>query len=399
VSATNTEFLSLARRALSHLVNKTTDQAHCTMTLPVEAYIDPARYEREVERIFKHSPLALALSIELPAPRHYRAMTVVGTPVLLVRAEDGVARAFLNVCRHRGATLCEEGRGTAQRFICPSHAWRYNLQGKLTGITDPEKFGEIDAGSRTLVELPSAERAGLIWVSLTPNEPFDIEDWLCGFGEQLDTLQLGGWHLHEQREIPGPGWKVTWDGYLEAYHHNTVHANTLAKHTIGNLMLHDTYGPHQRLTMGRRTLGSLSDIPESQWDPQTHLRLIHSVFPNVSVSGILGDHCLVSQLFPGPTPDRTITRQSVLAAREPVTQEQKAATAAFSAMALEAVRDEDYKVGLRIQAGLKSGANKVFTFGRNEPAIQHYHRWVRRLVGCDVAENEQDAAQDPALTQ
>lgn len=45
--------------------------------------------------------------------------------------------------------------------------------------------------------------------------------------------------------------QVAWDGYLEAYHHNTLHANTVGRYTIGNLMLHDTYGPHQRLVFAR----------------------------------------------------------------------------------------------------------------------------------------------------
>jgi hypothetical protein len=171
---------------------------------------------------------------------------------------------------------------------------------------------------------------------------------------------------------------------MESYHHNTLHANTVGKFTIGNLMLHDTYGPHQRITFGRKSLIDLVGKPEGEWgDPEEHVRLIHSCFPNLSVSGILGDHCLVSQVFPGSTPDRTITRQNVLAAREPRTPEEKAATEAFSEVTLQAVRDEDYAIGLKIQAGLEAGGNKEFVFGRNEPALQHYHKWVARLSAVD----------------
>src|SRR3546814_8206993 len=53
-------------------------------------------------------------------------------------------------------------------------------------------------------------------------------------------------HLFEQRLLPGPGWKVTMYGYLEAYHHDSVHANTLSKHTIGNLLVHDIFGHQDR---------------------------------------------------------------------------------------------------------------------------------------------------------
>lgn len=43
-------------------------------------------------------------------------------PVLMTRGKDGVVRAFLNVCRHRGAALFKKGAGKAPRFVCPYHA-------------------------------------------------------------------------------------------------------------------------------------------------------------------------------------------------------------------------------------------------------------------------------------
>ena len=372
---------ALARRALTHLRNRTTDQAASTMDQPIEAYRDPERHTREVERIFRHLPLALALSIELPGPKSYRAMTVMDVPVLLVRGEDGVARAFVNVCRHRGAQLCPVGSGTAQRIICPYHAWQYDLQGKLTGIYGAATFGDVDAKTHSLTELSCAEQSGLIWVNLTPGESFDIKEWLGDFAAQLDTLNLDRWFLYVQRDIPGPGWKVAWDGYLEAYHHNTVHVNTVGKFTIGNLSLHDTWGPHQRIVFGRRTLGELQRQPEEAWDqPERHIRRIHLGFPNLAISGVLGDHCIVSQVFPGPTPKTTITRQSILAASEPVTPEQKEATESFSQVVLSAVRDEDYAIGAGVQAGLTSGGNQSFIFGRNEPAVQHFHKTVAKFM-------------------
>ena len=372
--------MALVRRALKHLDNKGTDQAAGTWTQPIESYIDPDQYNREVDRLFKHSPLALALSLELPAPKSYKAMTVMQTPLILVRGADGVARAFLNACRHRGAQLCKHGVGTAERFVCPYHAWQYDIQGKLTGLYGASTFGEVSAETHSLTELACAERAGLIWVMLTPGESFKVDDWLGDFSTQLDTLNLDGWYLYDQRDIPGPGWKVAWEGYLESYHHNTVHVNTVGKFTIGNLTLHDTYGPHQRIVFGRRSLSELPNQPETQWEPEQHIRRIHLGFPNLAISGVLGDHCLVSQVCPGPTPETTVTRQSVLAAKRPVTEAEKQATEAFSQIVLQAVRDEDYAIGAGVQAGLKSGANQAFTIGRNEPAVQHFHKTVASFM-------------------
>jgi len=378
------ELLALTRRALAHQRAGTTDQAAATLQIPVAAYADPARYAREVERIFKHLPLALALSIELPKPGDWRAMHVLETPVLLVRGDDGVARAFLNVCRHRGARICAPGAGHSPGLRCPYHSWVYDTRGALMRRPGAASFGEVDHATHGLAPLACAERAGLVFVQLTPGERFDADAWLGAFAAELETLALDRWTLHAQRELLGPGWKMTMDGYLEAYHHDSLHGRTVGTHTIGNLLVLDTWGPHQRLTFGRKTLASLASRPESEWDASAHIRLIHNCFPNVSISGILGDHCLVSQVFPGPTPSSTVTRQSILVAKPPASQAERDATEAFSAMTLQAVRDEDYATVATIHEGLASGANESFVLGRNEPAVQNYHRAIARFMGDDA---------------
>ena len=374
------ELKALTGRVFEHYKAGTTDQAPDTLTVPLTAYIDEARYEREVHAVFRQLPLALALTVQLPEPGSYRAMTVAGVPVLLARGDDGVARAFLNVCRHRGAQLCADGDGTARSFSCPYHAWNYDLTGALVKRYAADTFGPVDHASRPLVQLPCAERSGLIWAVLDPDAELDVDGWLGEFQAELGQLELDTWYVFAERVIPGPGWKVTMDGYLEAYHHNIVHGATVGKHTVGNLLVLDTYGPHQRMTFGRRTAAELEGVTPDAWPPLEHIRLIHSGFPNLSISGILGDHCLVSHIFPGETSAQTVTRQTVLSARKPETAEELAASEAFSAMVLEAVRDEDYALGFNIQDRLHSGANREFILGRNEPAVQNYHRWVTRFA-------------------
>jgi phenylpropionate dioxygenase-like ring-hydroxylating dioxygenase large terminal subunit len=372
----------LAKRALAHLEAGTTDQAPSMMELPVSAYLDADRFRTEFEAIFLRQPQALLLSVELPNPGDYVARTTMTKPLLVVRGKDGAVRVFLNVCRHRGAKVCPEGKGNAPRFACPYHNWTYDRQGRLVGVYGKDKFGAPDLAELGLTELESVERAGVIWATLTPGIAFSIEEWLGSALGELEKLELHDWYLYDQRVLRGPGWKVAMDGYLEAYHHDSVHANTLSKHTIGNLLVHDVFGHHQILTMGRRNLGELLDKPESEWDAAAYIRRIHCIFPNFQLSGIRGGYCLVSQIQPGTTPEESITIQTILASKKPETEEEKADTEAFSAMALEAVKEEDYPIGFGIQAGLSSGANKAFRIGRNEPGIQHYHRTVEKLVGA-----------------
>jgi len=383
-SSNSQEMTELVKRALDHFENKTTDQAKEVMSNSIEAYVDPVRYNKEIERIYKNLPLALCLSSELKNENSYRAMKVIDTPVLITRGQDMKVRAFLNVCRHRGSQVCEEGSGEKRNFICPYHAWTYNLEGQLIGMYGEKTFGEINKKEFGLVELNCSERAGLIWVMLTPKIEFNIDDWLGDFALELETLNLKDWHIYDQRELEGPGWKVALDGYLEAYHHNQLHGDTVGKHTVGNLLVLDTYGPHQRLTFGRKSLKELVGKPEKEWaSPLDNIRLIHSGFPNLSISGVLGGHCLVSQIFPTSSPDRTITRQTILSAKKPETEEEIKTTQDFSDMVLQAVVDEDYKMGFQIQSNISNLESYNFVYGRNEPAVQNYHNSIKTFMNKD----------------
>ena len=374
----------LTRRVFDLWQDNTTDLAPDVMRQSVQAYLDQGRFEFESDRIFKHLPLALALGSELPAPDSYKAMDVMGVPVLLTRGADGAARAFLNVCRHRGSPLCEPGSGSAQRLSCPYHAWSYDTAGDLVGMFGAHTFGDVDRDHLSLTPLACAEKAGFVFACLTPGVTFDIDTFLGDFGPYVAALDLDQWHIFEQRTLDGPGWKVAWDGYLEGYHQERLHPKTVGLNTIGNLMAHDTWGPHQRIVFGRKSLPKLVGQPESEWDLDEHIRLIHSIFPNVSISGILGDFCLVSQLFPGSTTDTSLTIQTVLCRHEPSTDEERQVAEQFSALVLRAVRDEDYWVGFQIQNALKSGATAEVLFGRNEPSLQHYHHAVERYAELSV---------------
>jgi len=45
------------------------------------------------------------------------------------------------------------------------------------------------------------------------------------------------------------------------------------------------------------------------------------------------------------------------------------------------VRDEDYRLAVRLQANLESGAHEHLLFGRNEPGLQHRHvTWAQALA-------------------
>ncbi|MFI1826476.1 aromatic ring-hydroxylating dioxygenase subunit alpha [Streptomyces sp. NPDC020412] len=370
---------ALAERALAHLAAGTTDQAPDVMRIPVEEYLDADVWRQEVE-LFRRVPLALALSVELPAPGTFKAMDVLDTPVLVSRGRDGAVRAFLNVCRHRGAQLCPVGTGSRHRFRCPYHAWVYDDRGDLVAVHKPGTFGDVDPAEHGLRRLPAVERYGIVWVRLAGDAPIDLADWLAGQEQDLAQLELGSWHLYEQRELSGPGWKVALDGYLENYHVQALHRTTFAPTNTSNLMVVDAFGPHQRILYPAKSIKDLREVPVAEWDAAAHCGTVYTLFPNVSLAGAWDGHAVLSQIYPGRTPAASRTVQTVLTREVPETEAERRFAKDFSELVRRGVFEEDYRTGADVQAALTSGANTHFLFGRNELALQHHHRWLRRML-------------------
>ena len=377
------KLVGLAKRLLNHNLNGTTDQADEIMIKPVSDYTDDNLIKSEVDKIFYDHPVPIALSSELKENNSYKATKAIDTPVLVTRDNNGVIRAFINICKHRGAPVCPEGIGIKSRFNCTYHGWMYDNCGQLVNIFKSDTFGDIDTTKIKLTELFCEERSGFIWVCLNPDIKYNLDEWMSGFDTELDDIDLKNWHLFSTIKLDGPRWKICWDGYLDGYHHHMVHPETVGKNTMVNLIAHDTFGPHQRFAFGLKNINELSNIEEKDWEPENHIRLIHSVFPNGSVSAIQNQHCLVSIVFPTPDLQGTITNQYILCLKEPKTDKEIKEAKDFAKLATVAIEEEDYPMNFMIQDTINSKANTEFMFGKNEPIQQHYHQWIDKLSNQD----------------
>jgi nitrite reductase/ring-hydroxylating ferredoxin subunit len=380
------ELVAMARRNLEYVRAGTIPQEPDVFRVPASNYFDPERWQVEVDRIFKRLPLMLAFSAELRPPGAYKALEVAGVPVLITRAADGEVRAFVNMCSHRGALVVEEGLGTARRFSCPYHAWTYDQKGALVGILSREDFGEVDASCHGLTPLPVAERAGLVFVVLTPGTAIDIDAFLCGYGEVLEHFHFDEWHLVARRKIEGPNWKVAYDGYLDFYHLPILHKNSFGPN-IPNRAIYDAWGPHQRVSMPNPKLLDQEDQPEEDWDEYGLLAGVWTIFPHISIATFEagGRGALISQLFPGDNADRSLTIQSYFLDHEPDDEERELAEKQADFLE-HVVRNEDYYTGLGIQRAVKTGAKTEFLFGRNEGGGHRFHGWVDELIELDDAD-------------
>jgi nitrite reductase/ring-hydroxylating ferredoxin subunit len=119
----------------------------------------------------RHRPTVVAHTGQLPDAGSFVTADAAGTPLLVVRQDDGSVRALANVCRHRGARVETEAAGRRKMFACPYHRWCYKRTGEIRSITFDDGFSGVPKAGLGLVEHPSAEAGNLVWVVPDRSEP------------------------------------------------------------------------------------------------------------------------------------------------------------------------------------------------------------------------------------
>lgn len=375
--------IALTRRAFAHIDAGTTDLAAEVTRNPVASYTDPGWLAREKATLFRDYPLFMGLSARIAEPGDYVAENVAGLPILMVRGDDGQARAFINQCRHRGAPVAK-GCGRAKGFSCPYHAWRYDARGHLIAIPDQRSFPGVNPGDHGLVPLPLLERAGILW--LLPNPQGQLDDrqlatHLCGAEHELANLDLAGYCHYESRTFErAANWKMPIDTFLEAYHFATLHRNTVAPIFFPNLCLFDAFGLNHREAVIRRSIEQLRELPEDEWDFVRHSAISYQLFPN-TVFVLQADHVETWRLFPvGDRPDRCLVQFDCYVPEPPATDKARNYWDANVDLAIRTVDDEDIAMQVDMEQGYLAGALTEVLIGRNEPSLAHFQRAIHRAV-------------------
>src|SRR4051812_39098591 len=139
-------------------------------TLGGEYYCSTDVFTEEQEHILENMWFCAVRSGDVPNPGSFKRIQVGRESVLVIRGRDNVLRAFLNICRHRGAQLCTEPAGEVRRNLrCPYHAWTYGLDGRLVaapnlGSLKDSAGNGIDRTEYGLVPVALREWLGYAWV-------------------------------------------------------------------------------------------------------------------------------------------------------------------------------------------------------------------------------------------
>jgi len=372
---------------------------------PVSSYTCADMAAREWETFFRDHPQVIGLSGDLPAPGTFMTVDDFGTPVLVCRDAGGHFRAFLNACRHRGVKLVNETRGEQARFTCPFHAWTYDNTGALRGIPQSDHFGAVDKGSLGLVELPAVEKHGLLFVHPKREGEIDVSALLGDLESEIAGWGLGKLVRTGEKTITKRlNWKLANDTFGETYHFQKLHKNTLGQLFHGDNLAYETIGRNHRFAFASRFIEMLREEPEEDWRLYKGATLLYFLFPNIQIIIGRGTTNLV-RIYPhAGDPGRSTTRITHFFTENALEAEREA-LASGSALTLDEVYDfearkekvltlavlnevfdstieqEDYAMGERIQQAAESGELKTVVFGRNEPALHHYHDSYRAALG------------------
>ncbi|MEJ8810080.1 SRPBCC family protein [Variovorax ureilyticus] len=377
-----TEQIALIQRAMALIDSKGSERGEPASS-PVERYIDPVRYQREIEMLFRRYPLALCPSASLPNEGDSLAIDVAGLPLLVVRGADGRIHAFVNACRHRGARLRPPGASSQRVLVCPYHSWTYGLDGALRGRPHGEDFPNAPSPDCTLARVPAAEALGFVWVvprlvGQGSDARLDLDGWLGRFGADLRSWGYDGWVPFHQREFQNAAnWKIPFEANLETYHFQYAHRNSIAHMFYDNLLLADHDRQHHRIFLPKRSIESLRDTPTDQWQAGPHSNIIYFFFPATFILHE-GDHANAFTVLP-ESPDRSRVLATTLIPEMPKTEKsvnywRKNIESFWGAL------DEDFALGVSAQSTLASGANEVLYFGAAEWCSARFHRDVEEAI-------------------
>ena len=249
--------VAAARKLLSYLDMRTTAMADSVYHNPVDDYTCPRQAALEREAFFRRGAVNIGLSCLLPDPGDWMTHDYTSVPILLVRQPDGSLRASLNVCRHRGARVAEGCGGNASSFSCPYHGWTYGLDGALVARPDERSFATVDRAVCGLRAVPVVEKYGMIWVCPTPGATLDVDGLLDGLATDLSAYGFATFHHYETRVLQRRiNWKLAVDTFLESYHLNALHGDTISPLFYANRSTFEGFGPNLRWILPRRTIGS-----------------------------------------------------------------------------------------------------------------------------------------------
>ena len=369
--------LDIKDRLQSLIVNKETDYAKSIYKNAVIEYIDASIANTEKKIIFGESPICLGTAALVPNQGDWFTVDIGDKSILIVRNNKTEISAYLNICSHRGAKLVEGSGTKAYAFKCPYHSWVYNLDGELKARPRENAFEEINKDQCSLQKFELDNHQGFLWLIMDKKAKNKHSSNKADLNELLIDYDFNKYqHFKSIKIYPKLNWKLAVDTFLELYHIDELHTKSLAPIIKNDLQLFDTYGKNIRVIGARHSAVKLNRVLKDQREFDIHTIQLRILFPN-TILVCHPDHVEVWQILPKNEVNECEVSFSLYTKE---TFSSKSAIRHWDNnfnLALNAVVKEDFPLGENVQKGFYAAPKRKIIFGKNEPALQHFHKQIK----------------------
>lgn len=188
-------------------------------TIPAPWYVDARIAELEARTVFGKTWQMVGRVEQVHKSGQFVTANVAEEPVVVVRGNDGVLRAFFNVCRHHAAAVVTEPCGQTAILHCPYHGWNYGLDGSLKGMPEFDGVKNFERQQNGLVPVKAETWEKFVFVNLDA-QAVSLAEFLGGLVKRVAPLGVGKLHHFDRRVYDiHCNWKVFVDNYLDGGYH------------------------------------------------------------------------------------------------------------------------------------------------------------------------------------
>ncbi len=365
-------------------------------SLPSEAYITEKSWAWEKADIMAREWFCAGREEDIPEPGDNKLLDIAGENILLVRGKDGKVYAHYNVCRHRGARLCDAANdakwglelngGVIGGLVrCPYHGWSYGLDGSL--LASPGVSGDIDKKAFSLYPVGVEIWGGFIFLNLTPEDAPDIAPALHDAPRRLsnyplEDLRTGKTITYDVRA----NWKLILENYNECYHCGPVHPELCEivpefKNDGGIHLDWERGIPHR----DGATTYTASGVTDREFFPglSEDEKVRHKgelIYPNLMFS-VSSDHAVAFVLWP-KAEDHTVIEARFLFHKDEMAKPDFDGSDAWDFWDL--VNRQDWAVCERVQRGMMARPHEFGYYS----TLEDYSLDIRRYIADRRGRNE-----------
>ncbi len=354
-------------------------------SLPAWIYHDPEFFRVELERVMRPSWQIVCHLSDIAEPGQWHTLEFLGESIVVVRGKDGAVRAFTNVCRHRGSRIIDGNSGCVKKFVCPYHAWTYNLDGTLAGLPGKSGYPTLDPADSGLTPVEMEVWRGFVFVRLESGGPA-VWEMMAPYEERIAPYRFEEMEALGRVTLrPRPvNWKNVADNYSDGLHIPIAHPGLTrlfgrgygieAEENVDRMWgaLIDRPSPNLSERMYQAVLPEVPHLPrEAQ-----RLWLYFKLWPNVAFD-IYPDQIDFMQFLP-VSPTETLIREISYAL--PDERREMKAARYLNWRINRQVNAEDTALIARVQAGMQSRSFTVGPLSDEEVCLKSFCRKMRHLI-------------------